>query len=61
MTCTSVTLLQGGDGYSWPGAQVLLPAGDPYVDVVLADLKKQPEGVSVHKASVLLILSLNYA
>lgn len=39
-------MLQGGDGYSWPGAQVLLPAGDPYVDVVLADLKKQPEGIS---------------
>jgi hypothetical protein len=39
-------LPQGGDGYSFPGAQVLLPAGDPYVDVVLADLKKHPEGVS---------------
>uniref|UniRef100_A0A383W8U0 5'-Nucleotidase C-terminal domain-containing protein n=1 Tax=Tetradesmus obliquus TaxID=3088 RepID=A0A383W8U0_TETOB len=37
---------QGGDGYSFPGAQVLLPAGDPYVDVVLADLKKHPEGIS---------------
>jgi hypothetical protein len=37
--------LQGGDGYSFPGAQVVLPAGDPYVDVVMADLKRHPEGV----------------
>eukprot|EP00775_Hariotina_reticulata_P004008 gene4008-4259_t len=31
-------LLQGGDGFNFTGAQVVLPAGDPYAQVVSRDM-----------------------
>lgn len=39
-------MLQGGDGYQFTGANVILPAGEPYAELVMADMKQHPEGVS---------------
>jgi hypothetical protein len=40
-------MLQGGDGFSmFKGAEVLLPAGLPYAEQVIEDLKLFPQGVS---------------
>lgn len=40
-------LLQGGDGFNFKGADVLQPAGSPYAELVIDDLKLFPDGVSV--------------
>lgn len=39
-------MLQGGDGYDFKDAEVLLPAGLPYAEQVMEDLKLFPQGVS---------------
>jgi hypothetical protein len=41
-------MLQGGDGFKFTEAEVLLPAGLPYAQQVLVDLKLFPQGVSTH-------------
>jgi len=39
-------MLQGGDGFNFKGAEVLLPAGLPYAEQAIEDLKLFPQGVS---------------
>jgi hypothetical protein len=39
-------MLQGGDGFRFQEADVLLPAGLPYAQQVIGDLKLFPQGVS---------------
>lgn len=40
-------MLQGGDGFKFKGADVLLPAGLPYAEQVISDLALFPQGVSL--------------